>query len=130
MPTLQPFLMFQGQAEAALNFYLSLFPGATLNEIHRYGPGGSGKEGTVAKASFTIAGQTVLCFDSVVQHAFTFTPAFSLFVNCDSEEEVRRLSTALAANGAELMPLNNYGFSRLFSWVTDRFGVSWQLNLQ
>jgi predicted 3-demethylubiquinone-9 3-methyltransferase (glyoxalase superfamily) len=65
-----------------------------------------------------------------VKHSFTFTPAVSLFVRCDSEEEVSRLCSALAEGGNVLMPVGNYGFSRRFAWVNDRFGVSWQLNFE
>jgi predicted 3-demethylubiquinone-9 3-methyltransferase (glyoxalase superfamily) len=71
-----------------------------------------------------------MCIDSPMHHNFTFTPAFSFFMDCESEEEVRRLSAALSEGGNVLMPLDNYGFSRLFTWVSDRFGVSWQLNLR
>ena len=78
----------------------------------------------------SIAGLTVLFSDSYVKHAFTFTPSISLFVTCRSEEEIERLSATLAKDGAELMPLASYGFSRKFAWVNDRFGVSWQLNLE
>ncbi len=124
-----PFLMFEGQAEAAMTFYVGLFSGGRVIDVIRYGAGGPGAEGSIQKASFSIAGQTVLCIDSPVKHAFGFTPAFSLFVECETEDEVRRLATSLAEGGAELMPLGNYGFSRLFAWVNDRFGVSWQLNL-
>lgn len=121
--------MFQGDAEQAMNFYVSLFPGGRVVDIVRYGPGEPGAEGSVKKASFTIAGQTVMCIDSPVRHDFTFTPAFSLFVDCESEEEIHRLSAALAEGGGVLMPLGEYGFSRRFAWVNDRYGVSWQLNL-
>ncbi len=129
MPTLHPFLLFDGRAEEAIRFYVSIFPGSTVADIARYDVQGPGNEGSVAKASFTIAGQTVFCTDSVVRHPFTFTPAFSLFLDCDSEEELRRICGLLLEGGAELMPLDNCGFSRQFAWVTDRFGVSWQLNL-
>ena len=127
--TVRPFLMFEGRAEEAMRFYVSLVPGGEITSIARYGPGQPGPEGSVMVATFTVAGQAVMCSDSFVKHAFTFTPAFSLFVECDSEETVRRLSSALSKGGAELMPLGEYGFSRKFAWVNDRFGVSWQLNL-
>jgi predicted 3-demethylubiquinone-9 3-methyltransferase (glyoxalase superfamily) len=121
--------MFQGNAEEAMKFYVSLFRGGEVVDVVRYGPGEAGAEGSIMKANFSIGGQTVMCIDSPVKHDFTFTPAFSLFVNCESEEEIRRLSSALAEGGTALMPLGGYGFSRQFAWVNDRYGVSWQLNL-
>jgi predicted 3-demethylubiquinone-9 3-methyltransferase (glyoxalase superfamily) len=124
-----PFLMFEGQAEQAMTFYVSLFEDGAITSIVRYGPQGPGTEGSVMKASFTIAGQTILCIDSAMKHEFGFTPSFSLFVTCETEEQIRKLAAALAEGGSELMPLNNYGFSRQFAWVNDRFGVSWQLML-
>ena len=125
----RPFLMFEGKAEEAMNFYVSLFPGSAIVDIVRYGDGGPGAAGSVMKASFSIGGQSILCTDSFVKHGFTFTPAISFFVDCESEEEIRRLSSALSEGGSELMPLGDYGFSRQFAWVGDRFGVTWQLNL-
>jgi predicted 3-demethylubiquinone-9 3-methyltransferase (glyoxalase superfamily) len=106
-----------------------LFAGGAISDVIRYGPGEPGPEGSIKKAAFTIGGQTVLCTDSFVKHDFTFTPAFSFFVDCDSEDEVRRLTAALSENGATFMPRAAYGFSRLFAWVSDRYGVCWQLNL-
>ena len=126
---IRPFLMFEGKAEEAMNFYLSLFSQAKILDIQRYGANSPGAEGSVKKASFSIGGQAVLCTDSFVKHGFSFTPAFSFFVDCTSEEELRRIHAALAASGSELMPLGEYGFSRKFAWVSDRYGVSWQLNL-
>lgn len=125
----RPFLMFEGKAEEAMNFYVSLFPGAQVLNIARYGPGQPGPEGTVMKASFTVGGQTVLCTDSFVKHAFSFTPSFSFFVECVSAEEIERVYGSLLAGGNALMPLGEYGFSRKFGWVSDRYGVSWQVNL-
>jgi predicted 3-demethylubiquinone-9 3-methyltransferase (glyoxalase superfamily) len=125
----RPFLMFEGKAEEAIRFYVSLFPGGEVTDIVRYGPGSPGPEGSVMTATFTIGGLTVMCTDSFIKHNFTFTPASSLFVDCTSEEELRRLTAALSDGGSTLMPLGNYGFSRQFAWVNDRYGVSWQLNL-
>lgn len=127
--SIRPFLMFQGQAEEALRFYVELFPDSAATEIVRYGPEGPGPEGSVLQAKFTLCGQAVMCIDSPTPHAFAFTPSFSFFVECSSDEEMRRLGEALSQDGKTYMPMDNYGFSRLFTWVGDRFGVSWQLNL-
>jgi hypothetical protein len=67
--------------------------------------------------------------DRTVKHGFTFTPAFSFFVDCESEEEIGRLSAALSDAGSVLMPLGECGCSRRCAWISDRYGVSWQLNL-
>ncbi|MER6614050.1 VOC family protein [Streptomyces xantholiticus] len=123
------FLMFEGKAEEAMTFYLSLFDDAEVVDITRYGADGPGTEGTVQHATFSLAGQRYMCIDSALKHDFTFTPAMSLFVQCDDEAEIDRLYAALAEEGSELMPLGSYGFSARFGWVNDRFGVSWQLNL-
>jgi predicted 3-demethylubiquinone-9 3-methyltransferase (glyoxalase superfamily) len=123
------FLMFEGNAEEAMTFYLSLFADAEVISISRYGAEGPGAEGSVRQATFTLAGQPFMCVDSPMKHGFTFTPAISLFVQCTDEAELDRLYAALAERGAELMPLGDYGFSARFGWVNDRFGVSWQLNL-
>jgi predicted 3-demethylubiquinone-9 3-methyltransferase (glyoxalase superfamily) len=123
------FLMFEGNAEEAMTFYLSLFDDAEVISISRYGADGPGQEGSVQHATFSLAGQPFMCIDSPAQHAFTFTPAMSLYVQCASEAELDERYAALAEGGTALMPLGDYGFSAKFGWVNDRFGVSWQLNL-
>lgn len=125
-----PFLMFTGEAERAIELYLSLFDQAELVALTRFEAGGTGVEGTVQQATFTIAGQAFRCTDSPPMHAFTFTPSFSIFVDVASADELDRLFTGLSGDGGGvLMPPDDYGFSRRFCWVNDRFGVSWQLNL-
>jgi len=127
--TVRPFLMFEGRAEEAMNFYVSLFPESRIAAVERYGAGGPGREGSIKVASFSLGAQNVMCIDSPVAHGFTFTPAFSFFVDCASEDDLRRYAAALGEGGGVLMPPGDYGFSRLFTWVNDRFGISWQLNL-
>jgi predicted 3-demethylubiquinone-9 3-methyltransferase (glyoxalase superfamily) len=129
MTAVQPFLMFQGECGAALDLYGEVLPDFRIDQMLRYGPGEPGPEGQVKQALFTVAGQQVRCFDSPVKHAFGFTPASSFWVDCGSQDEVRRLAEGLKTGGGQdLMPVGDYGFSKLFAWVSDRFGVSWQLN--
>lgn len=130
MAKVTTFLMFQGgKAEEAMAFYVSLFPGSAIERIDRYGPEGPGAEGSVKTASFTLAGREYLAIDSPMPHAFGFTPSISLFVDFDNAEELDAAHARLSEGGGVLMPLGDYGFSRRFAWVNDRFGVSWQLNL-
>jgi predicted 3-demethylubiquinone-9 3-methyltransferase (glyoxalase superfamily) len=125
-----PFLMFQdSNAEEAMNFYTSIIEDSQITNIVRYGANEAGPEGTVMQATFTLKGQEFMCIDSHVKHQFSFTPSFSIFATCHTEEELRNLYEKLGEGGQVLMPLNNYGFSKKFGWVNDRFGVSWQLNL-
>jgi predicted 3-demethylubiquinone-9 3-methyltransferase (glyoxalase superfamily) len=124
-----PFLMFEGQAEAAMTFYVGLFEDAAVTSIQRYGPDGPGVEGSVLLATFSLGGREFRCVDSAVHHAFTFTPSLSLFVDARDDIELERLYAALSEGGDVLMALADYGFSRRFGWVNDRFGVSWQINL-
>jgi predicted 3-demethylubiquinone-9 3-methyltransferase (glyoxalase superfamily) len=123
------FLMFDGKAEEAMNFYTSLFKNSGIVSIKRYGPGQAGAEGSVLQAVFELDGQKFVCVDSNTKHPFAFTPAISLFVNCGSEAEIGTLFRRLSEGGKVFMPLDAYGFSAKFGWVADRFGVSWQLNL-
>lgn len=124
-----PFLMFEGTAEAAANLYVSLFRGSAIKKLERYGPGENGVEGSVKQCELVVAGLPLRCFDSHLKHGFTFTPSVSLFVDCESEAELDAVFAQLSAGGSVLMPPDNYGFSAKFTWVSDRFGVSWQLNL-
>ncbi|WP_095407441.1 VOC family protein [Pseudobacillus wudalianchiensis] len=130
MPIVTPFLMFQdGKAEEAMNFYTSLIKDSEIKSIVRYGANEAGDEGTVMQAVFSLKGQEFMCIDSNVKHQFSFTPSFSIYVTCDTEEEMTSLYQQLIVGGQALMPIGDYGFSKKFGWLTDRFGVSWQLNL-
>lgn len=128
--TVSTFLMFEGKAEEAMTFYVSLFKDASVTRIRRYGPGEpGGTEGSVMQAAFTLNGQRFMCIDSSVKHGFTFTPAMSIFITTESEAEIDMLAAKLSEGGKVLMPLGEYPFSPKFTWLADRYGVSWQLSL-
>ncbi|WMT88593.1 VOC family protein [Pelagibacterium sp. 26DY04] len=124
-----PFLMFEGKAQEALDLYMRVLPNSEVVSMQKYGPEGPGPEGTIMHAIVTLVGQQVMVSDSHVQHAFTFTPSISFWVECNDEAELERLFDELGKGGQVYMPLDHYGFSTRFGWVGDRFGVTWQLNL-
>jgi len=121
------FLMFTGQAEAALNFYASVFPEAEQGPVKRFGAADAGPEGKLKSADLTIDGQRLMFFDSPIKHEFDMTPSVSLFVECDDSQEIDRIAAALGEGGQVLMPLDGYDFATRFTWINDRFGLSWQL---
>ena len=129
MQKITTFLMFDGRSEEAMNFYTSLFEKSKILSITRYGPNETGAEGTVMHARFSLNGQEFMCIDSNAKHEFTFTPAISLYVNCETEAEIERLFEQLSHGGQVFMPLDRYPFAEKFAWFSDRFGVSWQLSL-
>ncbi len=124
-----PFLMFTGNAQAAMDLYTSLFENSQITHVDRYSAGERGAAGSIKVAAFTLCGREFKCSDSPVKHNFSFTPSSSIFVECESKEELDRAFNVLSQDGQVLMPLDNYGFSPCFGWLNDRFGVSWQLNL-
>lgn len=128
MQKVTPFLMFEGNAEEAMNYYTTLIEDSKIISISRYGANQPGTEGSVMQATFSLKGQEFICIDSNIKHDFTFTPSFSLFITCDNEEEIDRLYANLTDGGGVLMPLDDYGFSKKFGWIVDKFGISWQLN--
>lgn len=128
MSTATPFLMFQGQAQAAIDRYVAVLPNTRVLQMTRHDGAGTGG-GSVKLARVAICGNTFLFSDSPPVHAFSFTPSCSVFIDCDSREQQQRIFDALADGGQVRMPLDDYGFSRCFGWTDDRFGVSWQINL-
>ena len=121
-----PFLMFQGKAREAIELYREAFTDfeALLLQEHLDGA----RAGQVAMARIRVGGLELMLYDSPPVHDFTFTPAQSIFITCDSEDQLRELAQKLGEGGAVLMPIADHGFSTLYTWIADRFGVSWQLN--
>lgn len=124
--------MFQnGRANEALRQYEKIFEGGfAIEELDTYDGHAPGPTGQVQLAVCSLLGQRITCIDSPIQHDFDMTPAISFFIECDDNDELERLFTALGEGGEVLMPLDDYGFSRRYGWVEDRYGVAWQLNLR
>lgn len=118
-----------GKAEEAIKLYTSVFPNSKIIDIQHYGADEPEPEGSVKLARFTINDVEFMARDSHLNHKFSFTPSMSLYVECESENEIQHAFGTLAKGGMELMPLDNYGFSEKFGWLNDKYGVSWQFNL-
>ena len=123
----KPFLMFQGQAKDALALWQSVIPDFEVISVKEFETGD--QAGQIEMAFLKIGGTTWQINDSPPVHDFTFTPSSSIFVECDDEGQLRAIAANLEEGGKFLMPVGDYGFSKLFAWVSDPFGVSWQLNL-
>lgn len=115
MQKITPFLWFDGRAEEAMNHYVSIFKGSKILSVSRYGEAGPGPKGSVMSATFELEGQRFMALNGGPH--FKFTPAISLFVDCETQAEVDELWEKLTAGGEP---------SRC-GWLTDRFGVSWQI---
>jgi predicted 3-demethylubiquinone-9 3-methyltransferase (glyoxalase superfamily) len=115
MQKITPFLWFDGKAEEAMNFYVSLFEDSKVESISRYGEAGPGPKGTVMSVTFQLAGQKFMALNAGPE--FKFTPAISFFVNCETQEEVDRLWEKLSEGGQ----IQQCG------WLQDKFGLSWQI---
>jgi predicted 3-demethylubiquinone-9 3-methyltransferase (glyoxalase superfamily) len=122
-----PFLMFQGEAKNALALYREAFPDFEQLLLQEHSEGE--QAGRIAMARIRIGDLEIMLYDSPPVHDFTFTPATSTFIECDDEAQLRGLAEKLGEGGKVMMGIDNYGFSTLFTWVGDPFGVSWQLNL-
>ena len=110
-----PYLWFKDQAEEAIDFYVSIFKNAGIENITRYGEGAPMPAGTVMTGIFYLEGQRFLALNGGPH--FSFTPAVSFCIECDSQQEVDYYWNKLGKGGSE----NPCG------WLTDKFGLSWQV---
>ena len=115
MQKITPFLWFDNQAEEAVNFYISLFKNSKILSISRYGEAGPGPAGSVLTVAFQLDGQEFVALNGGPQ--FPFTEAISLFVNCETQEEVDELWAKFTAGGEESQ----------CGWLKDKYGLSWQI---
>jgi predicted 3-demethylubiquinone-9 3-methyltransferase (glyoxalase superfamily) len=120
--------MFSGRAEEAVEFYTALFEDSLIESIDRYQFGDQGEPGKVKLATFQLCGQRLHCLDAPGSPTSDFTPSLSIVVELGAHL-IDETFEQLAAGGEVLVPLSRYGFSGHFGWVTDRFGISWQLQV-
>jgi predicted 3-demethylubiquinone-9 3-methyltransferase (glyoxalase superfamily) len=112
---IRPFLWFDGNAEEAMNFYVSIFKNSKVGTVNRYGDGGPGPKGSVMSATFELDGEEFMALNGGPK--YTFTPAISFFVNCETQQEVDELWEKLSAGGN----------AHRCGWLQDKFGLSWQI---
>jgi predicted 3-demethylubiquinone-9 3-methyltransferase (glyoxalase superfamily) len=115
MQKITPFLWFDGQAEDAMNFYVSIFKHSKVGTVTRYGDGGPGPKGSVMSATFQLEGQEFNALNGGPM--FKFTPAISFYVSCETQAEVDDYWAKLS-EGGETQPCG---------WLKDKYGVSWQI---
>jgi len=115
MQKITPFLWFDGNAEEAMNLYVSVFKNSKVVSVTRYGEAGPGPKGTVMSATFQLEGQQFYALNGGPQ--YKFTPAISLFVSCETQQEVDELWNRLSAGGHK----DRCG------WLQDKYGLSWQI---
>ena len=115
MQKITPFLWFDDKAEDAANFYVSIFKNSKIENVSRYGDAGPGPKGSVMIVQFQLEGQRFTALNG--GPVFHFTPAISLLVDCQTQEEVDDLWQELSAGGRP----DRCG------WLTDKYGLSWQI---
>jgi predicted 3-demethylubiquinone-9 3-methyltransferase (glyoxalase superfamily) len=115
MQKITPFLWFDGKAEEAMNFYVSIFKDSKVVGVTRYGEAGPAPKGTVMSATFQLEGQEFFALNGGPM--FTFSPAISFFVNCETQQEVDELWEKLSEGGEK----------QRCGWLKDKYGLSWQI---
>ena len=115
MQKIMPFLWFDGKAEEAVDFYSSIFKNSSIGDFARYGDDGHGVPGSVMTIKFELEGQEFMALNGGPE--FKFTPAISLYVNCETQAEVDELWEKLSEGGEKGQ----------CGWLEDRYGISWQI---
>ena len=117
MPKITPWLWFDTEGEEAAQFYTSVFPDSSITDVSRYGEAGPRPEGMVMTVGFELLGREFYALNGGSNAKIDEGPGISFMVECDSQEEVDGYWGKLADGGQEIA----------CGWVTDRYGVSWQI---
>ena len=120
--------MFDGQAKNAISLYLDAFPSAVLTVLDEYSASEGILCGRIKTATISLGVIDIRLIDSPVTHGFSFTPAVSLYVEMTDEVALFHAFATLSKGGTVLLPLDTYPHSPSYGWLTDKFGVSWQIS--
>ena len=115
MQKITPFLWFDGKAEEAARFYMSIFKNSKMLSVSRYGEAGPGPQGSVMTAAFELDGEKFVALNG--GPTYTFSPAVSFVVNCETQQEVDHYWERLSEGGKEVQ----------CGWLKDKYGLSWQI---
>src|SRR5699024_2067213 len=126
MKSMTPFLMFEGRAEEAILFYRSVFKEFEVVFINYFGTGDM--KCKVMQSLVNIHGNNIIINDASITHDFSFTLSMNFFIECETDKEQIYLYNKCISKGSIFMSLDDYGFSKLYAFVTDPLGVGWQLN--
>ena len=122
-----PFLSFRGNAEEAVNFYMSVFPETRIISLVHITDKANGEPGKVLNVLFEIMGQQFMAMDMNEQHSPEFSWAVSMYTNCSSKEEFDTIFSRLAKDGLVMMGPEPVLEFRKVAWITDKYNVTWQL---
>jgi predicted 3-demethylubiquinone-9 3-methyltransferase (glyoxalase superfamily) len=115
MQKITPFLWFDGKAEEAARFYASVFKNSKMLSVSRYGEAGPGPQGSVMTVAFELDGEKFVALNG--GPTYTFSPAVSFVVNCETQQEVDHYWERLSEGGEEVQ----------CGWLKDKYGLSWQI---
>jgi len=115
MPAITPFLWFNDKAEAAANFYVSIFPNSKILSISRYGDAGPGAKGSVMTVNFELDGRQFTALNGGPR--YSFTPSVSFLIPCETQQEVDHYWDKLTLGGKPIQ----------CGWLEDKYGLSWQI---
>lgn len=127
MQKIVPFIWFDTQAQEAIELYTSIFSNSSIQITTRYGDGMPQPKGSVMTVNFSLENQNFIALNGGPY--FKLNPSISFFVTLESEKEVDTLWEKLSADAEVLMPFQSYDWSPKYGWLTDKFGISWQISL-
>ena len=125
-----PCITYTGSAEEAINYYVSIFPNSKIETIEYYKKGERGVEGKVSRAAFRLMDKLFMAFDMEESECPEHNWAISFYINCIDEIQFNSIFNKLSENGTVLMGPEAVSMYRMAAWITDKYGITWQILLE